>query len=86
MLVVRITVLEQPDGSRIEVNKYRANEVAPWISGMYDIICGQCDSNVGEIANETEARLFHLQHQLEHVQEELAAYRAAFHNLGRRAT
>lgn len=85
MLVERLTVVEFSTG-HIEQTRYRANTVAPWINGALTVYCGSCCKQVAEETSEIDARIRHLEHQLEHAHEELSAYRRAFAGLVPRAT
>lgn len=82
MLVERVSILEEKDGTRIGMTRYRAHNLAPWIEGMYEVHCGSCGEQVAEVADLTEARLRHVEHQLDDVRKELSDYRMVFHNLG----
>lgn len=83
LLVERITIFEEEDGSRIEMSKYRTNSLAPWIEGLFEVHCGQCGLQIAESPDRMDARVRYLEHEMQHIKEELAAYRAAFHRAAR---
>jgi len=70
------TVLSWPDGSWVSVDRYRADPVAPWITGTYGAYCGAC---VGawrqEFPDRTEALLGVLLHRQGHLEAELVELR-----------
>lgn len=84
---VDIRTIEQwPDGSFIKQARYRNSDMAPWIIGLHEVFCGECRGHLEEAVREDVARIALLEHVLGHVKEELAAMRAAFHKIDRRAT
>jgi len=66
-----VVLADWPDGSRVIVDRYRADLVAPWAYGMYEAYCGSCQEQVHEASEEATARIKLLEHLLSHAFEEI---------------
>jgi len=65
-----VTVADWPDGSRVTVDRYRSDVIAPWAYGQYEGYCGTCKDEV-HAADEQDARIRLLEHLLFHAFEEI---------------
>lgn len=68
----RMTVETWPDGSRIQLDMYREDPIAPWIYGNYEVYCGTCADKIAEVHGDSkEARIKYLEHALADIQTAL---------------
>lgn len=67
----RVTIADWPDGSRVIVDRYRTDSVAPWSAGPYEGYCGTCKDQISEEATAQDAHISLLSHLLFHAQEEI---------------
>lgn len=82
----RTMIFSSPDSSTIVQDRYRRDSMAPWIIGMCEVYCGQCEDKVAEADNAADARIALLDHELQHVKEEMTSMRVALHKLGHNGT
>jgi hypothetical protein len=60
-----------PDGSKIIVDKWRSDAVAPWIYGTHEVFCGRCGIPVADERDRTVAFVRYFAHAIAEMQAAL---------------